>query len=94
MSGFQSKNVWGGAAHLFKEKALSADPVLPLRLHRGTWGLSQVTGTSDFYSPTHLARHGLLFKNTVGYLERFFLQSLLPGQVHIRGRWLRLTDWA
>lgn len=52
-----------------------------------TKGPSQVVGTSDFYSPTHLSRHGLLF-NTVGYLERFSLQcpgllNLFPGHVDI-----------
>lgn len=59
--------------------------------------LSQVIGTSDFKSPTHLSRRSLLF-NTVGYLERFSLQcpgllNPFPKHVDIRGRWMWLTEW-
>lgn len=61
----------------------------------GGW-LSQIVGISDFYSPTHLSRHNLLF-NPVSYLERSSLQwpgllTPFPGHVDIRGRWMWLTD--
>lgn len=98
-------NVWvlvqkclGRTTYLFKEKALSADPVLVCETLWGDiWGLSQIVGTSDFYSPNLLSTHGLLF-NTIGYLGRFSLQcpgllNLFPGHVDIRGRWMWLTEW-
>lgn len=60
-------------------------------LYGGTWGVSQVVGTSDFFIALLIFQDVVWFFNTIGYLKRFSLQcpgllSLFWGHVDIQGR--------